>query len=64
MSERMKAVMTPNPPKKEEDIAETIAKWLDQTKLVEEMGGEEYKLHDNFKNIALKSLMIGRGREF
>ena len=63
MTERMKTIMTPTPPKKEEDIADAIAKWVEQCKAVEDMGAS-YVLPESFRKIALKSLMIGRGKEY
>ena len=63
MTERMKTIMTPTPPKKEEDIADAIAKWNEQCKAVEEMGASHI-LPETFRKIALKSLMIGRGKEY
>ena len=62
LSEKMKAVMTPTPPKTEGDIADSIDKWLETMRSLEEMK-DEYKLSDPFKITALKIMMVGRARE-
>jgi len=58
----MKAVMTPTPPKTEGDIADSIDKWLETMRSLDEMK-DEYKLSDPFKITALKIMMVGRARE-
>ena len=63
MSQRTKIVMTPIPAKKEEDIADSIDKWLEQLRAVEEMG-DQYIMQPVFKIAALKSLMIGRAKDY
>ena len=57
----MKAVMTPTPPNTEGDIADSIDKWLETMRSLEEMK-DEYKLSDPFKITALKIMMVGRAR--
>ena len=55
-------MMTPTPPKSEENIADNIDKWEDQVRMLEEIN-REYALNDVFKRTALRSLMVGKAKD-
>ena len=61
ISEQMKGVMTPAPPKTEGEIADCIDKWLETMRQLEDMK-DEYKLSDPFNITALNVMTVGRGK--
>ena len=58
----MKAVTTPTPPKTEGDVADSIDKWLETMRSLEEMK-DEYKLSDPFNSTAIKIMIVGRAKQ-
>ena len=62
IADRVKRLMSPTPPKTEQDIADAIEKWSDSAKILENMRAE-YKLPDFFNVTALETLMsVGQAK--
>ena len=55
--------MTPTPPKNEEGIALALDKWITQMEEIERHG-DSHKLADVYKMAALKSIMVGKARDY
>ena len=62
LSERVKIIMTPTPPKSEDNIADAIEKWEDQANSLKDIN-KEYELNDLFKRTALRTLMVGKAKD-
>ena len=60
-SQAMK-LMHPDPPKKEEDIAECLDNWVERVRRLE-AHGSKYALPPLYKVTAMKLLMVGRAKE-
>ena len=60
---RSRLVMAPGEPKNEESIADAIDKWKEQLRILENMG-DEYKLAEVYKKVALRQIMVGKAREY
>ena len=56
-------LMYPGPPKREEELAEHVEMWQDKIRRLE-AHGEEFKLAPVFKINALRTLMIGKSKEY
>ena len=63
LPEQARRLMQPEPPKKEEDLAESIDGWLDKLRR-QEAHGDAYKLAAVFKLDALRTLTAGKAREY
>jgi hypothetical protein len=63
LTERTKMVMSPVQPRREDEIADAVDKWREQVRALESFG-DMYKLSLAFKVTALKSLMVGKAKEF
>ena len=63
LAERTRMLMGPEPPKREEDIAESLEKWCEQERLLQ-AHGEDYRLSAAFKVTALRVLMTCRREQF
>ena len=63
LSQRAIKIMTPTPPKNESEIASSIDKWCTQLEAIERHG-ESHQLADVYKVAALKSLMIGKAKDY
>ena len=55
LAEQARRLMHPEPPKKEDDLAEHVEMWLDKMRRLE-AHGDEYKLAPVFKSNALRML--------
>ena len=63
LAEQARRLMHPEPPKKEDDLAEHVEMWLDKMRRLE-AHGDEYKLAPVFKINALRMLTTGKAREY
>ena len=63
LAEQARRLMHPDPPKDESGLAECIEAWYDKmTRL--ETHGQDFKMPPVYKMNALKSLMVGRSKDF
>ena len=62
LAEQARRLMQPVPPKDEGGLAESIEAWRDKMARLE-AHGDDYKMAPVFKINALKSLMVGRGKD-
>ncbi len=63
LAEQARRLMHPEPPKKENDVAEHVEMWLDKMRRLE-AHGHEYKLVPVFRINALRMLTTGKAREY
>jgi hypothetical protein len=63
LAEQARMLMQPAPPKPEEELAEHVEMWQDKMRRLE-ADGDEVKLAPAFKINALRTLMIGKSREY
>ena len=63
LAEQARRLMHPDPPKKEEDLSESVEAWQDKMRRLE-AHGDEYKLAPVFKINALRMLMTGKAKEY
>jgi hypothetical protein len=63
LAEQARRLMHPDPPKKEEDLSESVEAWQDKMRRLE-AHGDEYKLSTVFKINALRMLMTGKAKEY
>ena len=63
LSQRAVKIMTPTAPKNEADIAAAIDRWCTQLEAIERHG-KCHQLADVYKVAALKSMMIGKARDY
>ena len=63
LAEQARKLMHPDPPRREEELAEAIDQWLDKLKRLE-LHGKEYELPPVFKMNALRMLMTGKAKEY
>ncbi len=59
LAEQARRLMHSDPPKREEEFAESVETWLDKVRKLE-VHGEEYKLAPADKINALRMLMTGK----
>ena len=62
LAEQARKLMHPDPPKREEELAEYVEMWQDKMRRLE-AHGDEYKLAPVFKTNALRMLMTGKAKE-
>ena len=63
LAEQARKLMHPDPPKREEELAECVEMWQDKMRRLE-AHGDEYKLAPVFKINALRMLMTGKAKEY
>ena len=63
LAEQARMLMHPAPPKKEEDLAEHVEMWQDKMRRLE-AHVDEFKLAPVFKTNALRTLTIGKAKEY
>ena len=63
LAEQARMLMAPTAPKREEDLAEHVEMWQDKMRRLE-AHGEEFKLAPVFKINALRTLMVGKSKEY
>jgi hypothetical protein len=63
LAEQARRLMHPEPPKQEEDLAESIDGWLDKLRRLE-AHGDEYKLAAVFEINALRTVTTVKAREY
>ena len=64
VAERIRKLMSPPTPKKEQDVADAMDRWIESARTLENMK-PEYKLQDPFEVTALESVMnIGQGKTY
>ena len=63
LAEQARKLMHPDPPKDESGLAEAIETWTDKVKRLE-AHGNTFKMGPVFKMNALKSLMVGKSKEY
>ena len=64
VSERIKKLMSPAPPKQESEIADAIDKWTETRRNFASIK-DEYKLQEPFLFTALESIMnVGKAKDF
>ena len=63
LAEQARKLMHPDPPKDESGLAEAIETWTDKVKRLE-AHGSTFKMGPVFKMNALKSLMVGKSKEY
>ena len=62
LSEQARRLMHPDPPKKEEDLAEFVDQWTERVRRLE-AHGDKYALPALYKVTALRYLMVGKSKE-
>jgi len=62
LSEQTRRVMHPDPPKREEDLADAVEAWAEKMRRLEGHG-PKYALPAMFKQAALKLLMVGKSKD-
>ena len=63
LAEQARMLMHPAPPKREQELAEHVEMWQDKMRRLE-AHGDEFKLAPVFKINALRTLMIGKSKEY
>ena len=63
LAEQARMLMHPAPPKKEEDLAEHVEMWQDKMRRLE-AHGDGFKMAPVIKINALRTLMIGKVKEY
>ncbi len=63
LAKQARRLMHPEPPRREEELAEHAEMWQDKMRRLE-AHGDEYKLAPVFKINALRMLMTGKAREY
>ena len=63
LAEQARKLMHPDPPKDESGLSEAIETWTDKVKRLE-AHGPSFKMGPVFKMNALKSLMVGKSKEY